>query len=184
MIGCSTVRWPLPLRPELVVMAPGGQGTGPDPGMPGAPARPPGWRRHGGRRPPRTRRTARSHRSATRRPCSAGPLRSCPAGLPRPAPRTGACGFAGRGRRARARTARTVPAGAAGRPGWPGISPACPRRGGGTPRRGRCIPRVQGRKLAHQLDDVSAAGEPVEQDPTGGHGVLGAGLFLAGISRR
>jgi hypothetical protein len=43
---------------------------------------------------------------------------------------------------------------------------------------------VQGRKLAHQLDDVSAAGEPVEQDPTGGHGVLGAGLFLAGISRR
>src|SRR5580700_5118514 len=53
-------------------MAPGGQGTGPDAGMPGAPARPPGWRRHGGRRPPRTRRTARSHRSATRRPCSAG----------------------------------------------------------------------------------------------------------------
>jgi hypothetical protein len=37
-------------------------------------------------------------------------------------------------------TARVVPPGAAGRPGWPGTSPARPRRGGGTPRRGRCCP--------------------------------------------
>ena len=37
------------------------------------------------------------------------------------------------------------------------------------------IPRVQGRKLAHQLEDVSVAGEPVEQDTAGGHGVLGGG---------
>ena len=29
------------------------------------------------------------------------------------------------------------------------------------------------RKLAHQLEDVSVAGEPVEQDTAGGHGVLG-----------
>ena len=45
-------------------MAPGGQGGGPGPGMPGAPARPPGWRRRRCRRPPRTGRTATS-----RRPC-------------------------------------------------------------------------------------------------------------------
>jgi hypothetical protein len=37
------------------------------------------------------------------------------------------------------------------------------------------IPRVQRGKLAHQLDDVSVAGEPVEQDTAGGHGVLGGG---------
>ena len=36
-------------------------------------------------------------------------------------------------------------------------------------------PRVQQRKLAHQLPDVSVAGEPVEQDPAGGPGVLGGG---------
>ena len=34
---------------------------------------------------------------------------------------------------------------------------------------------MQGRKLAHQLKDVSVAGLPVEQDTTGGHGVLGGG---------
>jgi hypothetical protein len=32
--------------------------------------------------------------------------------------------------------------------------------------------RVQRRKLAQQLEDVSVAGEPVEQDTTGGHGIL------------
>ena len=37
------------------------------------------------------------------------------------------------------------------------------------------VRRVQRRKLAHQLEDVSVAGEPVEQDTTGGHGVLGGG---------
>jgi hypothetical protein len=46
------------------------------------------------------------------------------------------------------------------------------------------VPRVQQRKLAHQLPDVSVAGEPVEQDPAGGPGVLGSRRFLAGISRR
>jgi len=43
---------------------------------------------------------------------------------------------------------------------------------------------VQGRKLAHQPGEVSVAGEPFEQDTPGGHGVLGVGRFLAGISRR
>jgi len=37
------------------------------------------------------------------------------------------------------------------------------------------ISRVQRRKLAHQLEDVSFAGEPVEQDTADGHGVLGGG---------
>jgi len=36
------------------------------------------------------------------------------------------------------------------------------------------VPRVQRRKLAHQLQRASVAGEPVEQDPAGGPGVLGA----------
>jgi hypothetical protein len=31
---------------------------------------------------------------------------------------------------------------------------------------------VQERKLAHQLEDVSVAGQTVEQDTPGGHGVL------------
>ena len=43
------------------------------------------------------------------------------------------------------------------------------------------VPRVLGRKLVHLLEDVSLAGEPVEQDTAGGHGVLGLGPFLAGI---
>ena len=48
------------------------------------------------------------------------------------------------------------------------------------------VPRwsVQGRKLACQLGDVSVAGEPAERDTPGGHGVLGVGRFLAGITRR
>jgi hypothetical protein len=33
---------------------------------------------------------------------------------------------------------------------------------------------VQGRKLAHQREDVGVAGEPVEQGPAGGHSVLGS----------
>jgi hypothetical protein len=37
------------------------------------------------------------------------------------------------------------------------------------------IPRVQGRKFAQQLEDVSIAGEPVEQGLAGGDGVLGGG---------
>ena len=81
----------------------------------------------------------------------------------------------GRGRCARARTACVAPPGAAGRPGWPRTSPARRRRGGGTPRRGRCCPAVQGHKLALQLDDVYVAGQPVEQGLAGGHGVLRGG---------
>lgn len=37
------------------------------------------------------------------------------------------------------------------------------------------ISRVPGRKLAHQLEDVSVAGGPAGQDTAGGHGVLGGG---------
>jgi len=40
------------------------------------------------------------------------------------------------------------------------------------------VPRVQQRTLAHQLHDLSVAGEPVQQDPAGSHGVPGAGRFL------
>jgi hypothetical protein len=35
------------------------------------------------------------------------------------------------------------------------------------------VPRVQRRKLAHQLEEVGVAGEPVEQDTASGYGVLG-----------
>jgi nicotinate-nucleotide pyrophosphorylase (carboxylating) len=93
---------------RLVVMAPGGLGAGPGPGMPGEPGRPPGWRRRGCRRPPRTGRTARSRRSATRQPQQAGPVRSRHGGRLRPALRTGAWCSAGRGRWSRAGTARVV----------------------------------------------------------------------------
>jgi hypothetical protein len=44
--------------------------------------------------------------------------------------------------------------------------------------------RVQRRQLAHQLEDVSVADQPVEQDTAGGDGVLGVGRFLTGMSRR
>jgi len=37
------------------------------------------------------------------------------------------------------------------------------------------VQRVQRRKLARQLKDVSVASKPVEQDPAGGHGVPGSG---------
>jgi hypothetical protein len=46
------------------------------PGMLAAREPRPGWRRHGCRRPLRTRRTARSRRSATKRPHRASPVRS------------------------------------------------------------------------------------------------------------
>ena len=121
-------------------MAPGGQVAGPGPGMPGAPARPPGWRPRGCRRSPRTGRTARSRQPATRRPHPAGPVRSRYGGLLRPERRTGAWCFAGHGRCTRAGTARVVPPREAGRPGWSRTSPARPRQGGGAPRRGRCCP--------------------------------------------
>jgi hypothetical protein len=77
--------------------------------MPGAPGRPPGRRRRGSRRPPRTGGTPRSRRSATRRPHRAGPVRSRRGWLMRPAPCTGASRSAGRGRRPRAGTASRSP---------------------------------------------------------------------------
>jgi hypothetical protein len=39
--------------------------------------------------------------------------------------------------------------------------------------RERVVARVQGRKSAQHLEDVSVAGEPVAQSATGSHGVLG-----------
>ena len=121
--------------------------------MPGVWARPSGWRRRGCRRPPRT-----------------GVLPEV-VGLPPgdlikqvrfgPAMEV-CCGqhcvlellvFPGRGGRTRAGTARVVLPSAAGQSGWPRTSRVRLQRGGGTPRRGRCCLRVQGRKLAHQLED-------------------------------
>jgi hypothetical protein len=161
-------------------MAPGGQGARPGPGMPGAPARPPGWRRRGCRRPPRTGRTARGRRSATRRSHQAGPVRSRHGGLLRPALRTGALCFAGRRTCAQAGTVRVVPPRAAGRPGWPRTSPARPRRHEGNLAGEGVISRMQGRKFTQQLQDVKVAGEPVEQDTAGGHGVRGDGPLPGG----
>ena len=143
--------------------------------MPGAPARPPGWRQRGCRRRPRTGRIARSRRSATRPPHQAGPVRSRHAGLPRPAPRTGASCCPGRARCTRARTARVVPPGAAGQPGWPRTSPARPREAEEHLAGEGVAPRVQRRKLALQLEDVYVAGQPIEQGLAGGHGVLRGG---------
>jgi hypothetical protein len=94
---------------RMVVIALGGQGAGLGPGMPGGPVRPSGWRRRGCRRSPRTGRTARSRRSATRRSPQAGPVSCRHGGLLRPALRTGASCFPGRGRCTRAGTARVVP---------------------------------------------------------------------------
>jgi hypothetical protein len=48
----------------------------------------------------------------------------------------------------------------------------------------RVVSRVQGRKLAQRLGDVSVAGGTVEQDRTGSHGIPGGRRFLPGMSRR
>jgi len=120
------------------VMARGGFGAGPGPGTPGALGRLPGWRPHVDKRRLRTVRTARSRRSATRRPRRAGPGRSRRPALPRRGPRTGASCFAGRGMCIRARTAAGSPPGRVGRRGWPRTRSARRRRGEGGPRRGRC----------------------------------------------
>ena len=154
-------------------MALGGPGARPGTGMPGAPVCRPGSRRRGRRRPPQTARTARSRRSATRRPHPASPVRSRRAALPRRGLHTGASCFAGRGRRTRAGTARVVPPRQ-----WVGSAGVAPiQRVGGEADEHLAgegvVPRVQQRKLAHQLQDVSVAGEPVKQDPAGGPGVLG-----------
>ena len=161
-------------------MAPAGQGGLSDPGMPGAPGRSPGWRRRGCRRPPRMRRTARSRRPATRRPHPAGPVQSRHGRPPRPAPRTGAWRSADRGRCARAGTDRAVPQAGADQPGWPRTTPARPRRGEEHLAGESVVARVQGRKPAQHLEDVSVAGESVEQHTTGGHSVLSGRPLSAG----
>jgi hypothetical protein len=42
---------------------------------------------------------------------------------------------------------------------------------------------MKGRELAHELKDVSVAGQPVEQHPPDGGPALRRGSFLAGIPR-
>jgi hypothetical protein len=138
---------------------------------------PPGWPQHGCRRPPRTGLTARSHRPATRRPPRAGPARSRRAELPRPAPRTGACGSAGRAGQPWAGTARAVPPVATGRPGWPRTTPARRRQCRGIPRGEGIVPRMQDGKVVRQLEEVSVAGEPVEQETAGGCSIFGGRPF-------
>ena len=110
MIGRPAVRGHVGGGPNWPLYRCVASALGPGPGMPGAPGRPPGWRRRGCRRPPRTGRPATSRRPATRRPRQAGPVRSRQGRLPRPAPRTGAWCSAGRARCTRAGTARVVPA--------------------------------------------------------------------------
>src|SRR6185312_15280318 len=150
-------------------MTPGGLGACPGPGMLGALGRPPGWRRRGCRRPPRTWRTARSRRPASRRPPRAGPVRSPPRTAAAASTVYWSLAFAVRGRHTRAGTARAVPPGAAARPGWPRTTPARPRRGEGTPRRETYRFSGAGRKPAQRLEDVSVAGESVDQGTTGSH---------------
>ena len=110
MIGRPAVRGHVGGGPNWPLYRCVASALGPGPGMPGAPGRPPGWRRRGCRRPPRTGRPATSRRPATRRPRQAGPVRSRQGRLPRPAPRTGAWCSARRARCTRAGTARVVPA--------------------------------------------------------------------------
>ena len=82
------------------------RGAGLGPGMPGAPARPPSWRRPGYRRPPRTLHTARCHRPTTRRPHQAGPVR-------RPNPRQQPSALAAHAGICAGPPARAVPTGTA-----------------------------------------------------------------------
>jgi hypothetical protein len=119
-------------------MAPGGRGARPTPGMPGVLGGPPGWRRRGCRRPPRTWRTARSRRPAARRPRPAAQAQSRHGYLLRPGLHTGTSRSAVRGRWPRARTAHAVFPGARAQPGWPRTTPARPQQDAGTPRQGRC----------------------------------------------
>src|SRR5215469_479770 len=107
------------------------------PGIPGVPRCPPGWRRRGGRRPRRTRRTARNRQSATRRPHPAGPVRFRRAAPRLPARRTETSYFAGRVTRTRAGTAPVAPPRTAGRPGWLRTSRARRRPGRARSRPGR-----------------------------------------------
>jgi len=137
MLGDSWIGVVFRSRAVMGVMAPGGPGAGPGPGMPGVRGRLRGWRRRGCRRPRRRGCTPTSHRSATRRPHPAGPARFPRGAPPRPGPRIGVSCVAGRGTRVRAGTAPAGLPAAAGWRGWPGTSPARRRPGGGGPRRGK-----------------------------------------------
>jgi hypothetical protein len=171
-------------------MALGSPGAGLAAGMPGAQAHWPGWQRHGCRRSPRTRRIARSRRSATRRPRRADPARRRRAARPRPARRTGACGSAVRGMCTRAGTAPASPPGPAVVPGWPRTRPARRRQAEEDLAREGVIAGMQGRKSGRELGEVSVAGQSVEHDVPGGGRVLGRGqlpgrhTLTVGQSRR
>jgi hypothetical protein len=168
MIGRLTVRRPLRLRPELVVMRLGGGDVRLGPGMPGAPARRPA----GGRADVGDRREQ-------------GVLPEV-VGLPpgdlikqvRFGPAVDGC----RGQH-RVLQLGVLPAaeGALGqeplawslqgqRVGPAGPAPVQRVRGDAQEHLAGegAVPRVQRRKLAHQLEDVSVAGETVEQHPAGG----------------
>ena len=157
------------------VMAPGGQGAGPGPGMPGVWGHLRGWRRRGCRRPLRRGRTPRSHRSATRRPHRAGPARFPRGAPPRPGPRTGACCSAGRERD----FAQEPLPQAFQRQRVGAASPAPVQRIGGQVEEDLAgegvVAGMQRLELAQQLEYPGVAGQPVEQDPPGGGGVLGRG---------
>jgi hypothetical protein len=164
----------------LGAMAPGRQGLRPGPGTPGARGRLPGWRRRGCRRPPRTWRTARSRRSAT--------------GRLRPAVRFGPAVDARRGQHRVPELGVLPPAeGALGQellaqsvqgqrvgPAGPAPFQRVPGEVKGHLAGERVVARVQGRKAAQHLDDVSVAGQPVERGATGSHGVLGSRPLPAG----
>ena len=105
-------------------------------------------------------------------------------GLLRPALRTGAWCLARRARCTRAGTARVVPPGAAGRPGWPCTSPARLRRGGGTPRRGRCYPAGAGAQARSLARRCQRRGRARRAGHAGRSRCPRGGRFLAGISRR
>ena len=141
--------------------------------MPGVLGRPPGWQRRGCRRLPRTRRTARSRRPATRRPHQAGPARSRRGQLLRPGLRTGALRSAVAegclGQEPLAESLQGQRLGPAGPAPLQRIRGEVKEHLAGK----RVVSRVQGRKLAQQLSDVSVAGQAVEQDTTGSHGILG-----------
>ena len=142
------------------------------PGILAARAPPPGWRRHRCKRPLRTGRTARSRRSATRRPHRASPVRSRRGRQPRPAPHTGTSCCPGRGRRTRAGTVRVALQAQRVSPAGP--APVQRVRGNAEEHLAgeSVVPRVQSRKLARQLEGVTVSGEHVEQDTASGDSVI------------
>ena len=162
----------------------GGQGAELGPGMPDLPGRPPGWRQRGCRRRPRTGRTARSRRSATRRPPQAGLVRSRHGGLLRPALRTGASCFPGRGPRTRAGTARVVLQGQRAGP----AGPAPVQRVGGEVEEHLAgegvISRVQGASSLTSSKMSALRASPSSRTRRAVTVSSGVGRFLAGISRR